>query len=133
MSVASFLNSTTRFYVQALSNGCVSARKEIIVTVNSIPVSPVVVSNSPVCIGNSIVLGASYVPGATYTWEGPNNFTSGLQNPSINTASSLNAGKYTVFITVNGCVSAISNTDVKINEAPIAIAGPNQLLCVNTN
>ncbi|MEJ7694170.1 gliding motility-associated C-terminal domain-containing protein, partial [Daejeonella sp.] len=127
------LNSTTRYYVQAISNTCVSARKEIIVTVNSIPVSPVVVSNSPVCIGNSIVLGATYVPGATYTWEGPNNFTSSLQNPSINLANSANTGKYTVSIMVNGCVSAVSAVDVKINEVPIAIAGADQTLCVSTN
>ncbi len=127
------LNSTTRFYVQAISNTCVSPRKEITVTVNSIPVAPVVVSNSPVCTGNSIVLGATYVPGAVYTWEGPNNFSSSLQNPSINVSNAAHAGKYTVFITVNDCVSAVSSVDVKINEAPITIAGPDQTLCVSTN
>ncbi|MES3019565.1 MAG: gliding motility-associated C-terminal domain-containing protein [Bacteroidota bacterium] len=127
------INSTTRFYVQAITNTCASARKEIIVTVNAIPVPPVVVSNSPVCTGNTIVLGATYVPGATYTWEGPNNFTSSLQNPGINLANSTNAGKYTVFITVNGCVSAVSETEVRINEVPVTIAGPDQTLCVSTN
>lgn len=127
------LNSTTRFYVQAISNTCVSPRKEIIVTVNAIPVAPVVVSNSPVCSGNSIVMGATYVPGAIYSWEGPNNFSSSLQNPSITGVTAAHAGKYTVFITVNGCVSAVSTVDVKINEAPITIAGPDQTLCVSTN
>lgn len=127
------LNSTTRFYVQAINNKCVSIRKEIIVSVNSIPVAPVVVSNSPVCTGNSIFLGATYVAGASYTWEGPNNFTSSLQNPSINLVSAANAGTYSVFITVNGCVSADAKLDVKINDAPVAIAGPDQILCVSTN
>ncbi|WP_170878425.1 gliding motility-associated C-terminal domain-containing protein [Daejeonella lutea] len=127
------LNSTTRYYVQAISNNCVSPRKEIIVTVNAIPAAPVVISNSPVCAGNSIVMGATYIPGAIYTWEGPNNFSSNLQNPIINGATASHAGKYTVFVTVNGCVSAVSSVDVKVNEVPISEAGQDQTLCVSTN
>lgn len=55
-------------------------------------------SNSPVCVGNSIELTAS--GGTTYSWTGPNGFTSTLANPIIPMASAANNGEY--FCTITG-------------------------------
>lgn len=127
------LSSTTKYYVQAINGICASPRKEVVVTVNPIPVASVLISNSPVCAGNAIVMGAIYVPGATYNWKGPDNFFSGLQNPIINSATARSAGTYILFITVDGCSSTVASIEVKINELPIAIAGTDQTLCASTN
>lgn len=61
-------------------------------------------SNSPVCSGASLNLTATTVAGATYSWSGPNGFTSSLQNPSL-TYSAVNAGTYTVQVTIPGCAA----------------------------
>jgi hypothetical protein len=46
--------------------------------------------------------------GDTYSWVGPNGFTSTEQNPVITNASSLNSGTYSVTITRNGCSVVLS-------------------------
>ncbi|WP_281322900.1 hypothetical protein [Flavobacterium aestivum] len=59
-------------------------------------------SNSPVCVGNNIVLSATPPPNGTFTykWTGPNSFSSTLQNPTPFSATTTPnvAGIYTVSI-----------------------------------
>jgi hypothetical protein len=56
-----------------------------------------------VCSGNTLVLNAtSTTPGVTYSWAGPNSFTSNQQNPSIANASVLASGNYTVTVGKGG-------------------------------
>lgn len=70
----------------------------------SVPADPVVSSNSPVCSGQNIQLGTTST-GVTYNWSGPNNFTSGVQNPVITTAGIANAGQYTLKVSDGTCSS----------------------------
>lgn len=82
-------------------------------------------SNSPVCSGSSVNLTSS--GGVSYSWSGPNNYTSSQQNPSF-TATSQAAGVYTVTVTdVNGCTSQSSAT-VVVNPSPQTnIVGPTNI------
>ncbi len=65
-------------------------------------------------VGNSINLTAS-APGATsYSWTGPNNFTSNQQNPVINNAQIINSGTYVVTADAAGCTPLAS---VKVTVA----------------
>jgi gliding motility-associated-like protein len=75
-------------------------------------------SNSPLCAGNDIVLTSS-IPGASYSWSGPNGFTSPEQNPVINNALMSNAGTYTVVVTgiPGGCPDTQDETDVIIYQS----------------
>jgi hypothetical protein len=61
-------------------------------------------SNSPVCTGATLNLTASTLSGATYSWTGPNGFTSSSQNPSFTFAPG-DAGVYTVQIASDGCIA----------------------------
>ncbi|SDG13766.1 DUF7948 domain-containing protein [Epilithonimonas hungarica] len=66
-------------------------------------------SNSPVCIGKDIELGAT--GGASYDWTGPNGFKSNLQNPKIPIATLADAGIYTCKVTgTGGCDTSTSIT-----------------------
>ncbi|MDH4460083.1 MAG: hypothetical protein QE277_01575 [Flectobacillus sp.] len=58
-----------------------------------------------------------------YSWTGPNNFTSNIQNPSIVNSTSANSGVYKVIATnVNGCINyALLN--VNLTSAPPIIIG----------
>ncbi len=53
-------------------------------------------SNSPVHTGATLRLHATALPGATYSWNGPNGFSTNTQNPALNNVSTNAAGIYTV-------------------------------------
>ncbi len=60
--------------------------------------------NSPVCIGGTASFTNNF-NNATYSWTGPNNYTSTAQNPVITNITTAMAGIYTCVITdANGCV-----------------------------
>ncbi|MFL5753979.1 MAG: ice-binding family protein [Bacteroidia bacterium] len=69
-------------------------------------------SNSPACTGSSVNLTAQTVASATYSWTGPNGYTSAAQNPVILIATALDAGTYTLTVSANGCSSLASTTTV---------------------
>jgi gliding motility-associated-like protein len=119
------------YSVTATVNGCTSPSGTVTVTVNPVPAAPTPSSNSPVCQGTTLNLSTSFVSGATYNWTGPNSFTSSLQNPSITNVQPVNAGTYTLTITVSGCTSPQGTTTVVVNSTPAApVAGGNTPLCV---
>jgi len=78
-----------------------------------------ITSNSPVCINSFIQLNAT--PGAIYNWTGPNGFTSTLQNPTIPSATSANAGSYTCQISGLGDCDGTFTVNVVVgdNVAPV--------------
>ena len=85
-----------------------------------VPQTPIVSGNGKVCSGDTIYLTASFQSGATYAWNGPNGFTSSLQNPIIPNASLADAGTYSVTTTINNCNSAAASTSVIVTPLPIA-------------
>jgi hypothetical protein len=85
-----------------------------ILTVNPTPAAPAPSSNTPVCAGQTLQLNAPTVAGATYSWTGPNGFTSGVQNPSIPGATAAATGVYSVSVTVNGCPSSPGTTSATV-------------------
>lgn len=62
------------------------------------------------CNGDSVQLSAVYIPGATYSWTGPNGFTSSLKNPTVYNLGGVNTGKYIVTITGGVCSQTLTDT-----------------------
>ena len=94
-----------------------------------IPAAPTINSNSPVCEYGTLTLTAGSVPGGSYTWNGPNGFSSVQQNPSI-TNVQLNAeGNYNATVTVANCVSAPSQIFVDIIPLPAPPVTANITYC----
>lgn len=115
-------------------NGCTSPSATTTVTVNPIPAAPVASSNSPVCVGQTILLTASAIPNATYTWSGPSSFSSTIQNPSRANAIAGYAGIYSVIATVNGCSSTSSATNIVVNPIPSApTVSSNSPICAGNS
>jgi Domain of unknown function DUF11/Ig-like domain CHU_C associated len=112
------------YTVFATVGACNSASSATTVVVTAPPATPAASNGGPYCEGATIQLNASTIPGAAYTWSGPNGFTSTDQNPTL-TAAAAASGTYTVFATVNGCASASSNTTVTVNAAALAPAASN--------
>ncbi len=69
------------------------------------PDAPAASTNGPICAGATLHLSAATIPGATYSWTGPNGFASSQQNPSIPNATGAAAGTYSVRATAGGCSS----------------------------
>ncbi|MCZ4223573.1 gliding motility-associated C-terminal domain-containing protein [Pedobacter rhodius] len=89
------------------SINCRVASSPLIITVNAKP-NTLASNNGPVCIGANIQLSAN--EGTTFTWTGPNGFTSTDKSPLINNAQLNMSGVYTVTATLNGCTNTASTT-----------------------
>jgi large repetitive protein len=114
--------------------GCTSNSAGPFTLVNpSGPSTPTVGSNSPLCPGRTLNLTAnSSTTGVSYSWIGPNGFTSSLQNPSILNISNSASGRYYVFVSKNNCVSSKDSVDVVISPNPIVDLGPDLTLAPAT-
>jgi gliding motility-associated-like protein len=86
-------------------------------------------NNGPICAGQTLNLLSSPNGGATYSWTGPNSFSSSLQNPSIVTTTSASAGVYSVTITMPGGSVCNATTTVTINPGPAVDAGLPATIC----
>ena len=84
--------------------------------------------NTLTCLVNSVViLGATPDTTASYAWTGPNNFISGLQNPTV-----VDAGSYSLVVTdtLNGCTSTAAAAVILNTLPPTASAiAPGNLNC----
>ena len=113
------------YEVTATLNGCTSILETTNVSVNPIPLAPTVSYNGPIDEGDTLTLSATTLVGASYSWIGPNGFTSTLQNPTVSNATTLAmAGTYAVTVTVNGCASNAENILVIVNTT----VGENNML-----
>lgn len=87
-------------------------------------------SNGPLCSGNNLILSAVSVSGVTYAWSGPNAFTSSIASNTINSATSVSSGIYTLTMSSPGCGSLIRNITGVVNDAVVLSAGAvNPTLC----
>jgi len=112
-------NLNGNYTVSIIINGCESVESEVfMVTIEELPMSPEVMTNSPVCLGDSILFSTMIIPDALYSWVGPN-FSSDLPNPSIPLADVSDSGVYTLTITVNGCVLDPVSVEVVVLDNPI--------------
>src|SRR6185503_3161044 len=100
-------------------------------TVNSTP-APVASNNGPICVGQTLQLMASTVAGASYSWAGPNTFTSIQQNPSIASATLAASGSYSVTATVAGCVSPAGMTSAVVNTSPDSTITAPSSVCAHS-
>lgn len=113
-------------------NGCPSAAAgPVSLSDPNPPASPVATAPAAICSGNTINLGASTTtPGAvTYTWSGPNNFTSTQQNPNVPNATTAASGTYSVVARLAGCTSASGTVNVLVNQTPAISATSNSPVC----
>ena len=93
--------------------------------------TPLISTNSPVCIGNDLELKAS--GGTNYLWSGPNGFNSTEQNPTIINTTDLNSGEYSCLITGTGGCDDTKKTTVAIITPQLPTADSNQSFCSTQN
>jgi len=121
---------TTNYTVTITDANATSTSDVVIVTVNPLPSSVTANSNTPICDGSQLFLSGSASGGITFSWTGPNGFSSTIQNPQINPATTLASGTYT-FTTVSaqGCSNS-ATTNVFVSAIPaVTVSATTNVSC----
>lgn len=133
-------NTSGNVTVVANKSGCNSNARVGVLPIVAAPVLyDSAFNNGPVCQGGTLSLtsaGYGGIPPYTYSWSGPNSFTSTAQNPTIANIPLANAGTYTVTVTDSRspAVSVSATTNVVINPAPVISASANPaVICSGGN
>lgn len=110
------------FYSLVVSNGVCTSQTLILQVVVATPAGPTASSNSPVCLGNQVILTATTVSGTTvtYHWSGPGGYTSTAQNTIKNNAAFTDSGKYIVYAMKDGCKTFSDSVNIIVNPIPAA-------------
>lgn len=98
--------------------------------------NPTTSTNASICLGATINLSVS-ISGTTtptYSWTGPNSYTSSMQNPSIVNASTIHIGNYTITL-INGICIESKTTQVIVNPLPniSAFSSSTNYICVGAS
>jgi gliding motility-associated-like protein len=125
---ANILQSGT-YEVTASLFGCVSLPTTTNVIIKALPDSPLVQNNMDICEGEILSLAASSLPNATFSWSGPNGFTSNLDNPTIPITGLSEGGIYSVKATVDGCEGPASKIYVAVHLNPKIYLGKDGSVC----
>ncbi len=112
-------------------NGCANTTTTSVL-INPLP-TPVIVTNSNVCIGRPLSLQGN--GGGTYQWAGPNGFSSNQQNTGIAAVSLASNGVYTLTVTSpNNCqaqatctLAALLNPTVSATGTTVCYGAPATL------
>ncbi|MDO8972103.1 MAG: HYR domain-containing protein, partial [Saprospiraceae bacterium] len=92
-------------------------------------------NNGPLCVGANLDLKANPTGGSgnysTFSWTGPNGFSSAIENPTPFPVGVVNQGTYHVTVTDNQGCSGTSSTILSVsnNNAPSITASSNSPLC----
>jgi len=79
---------------------------------------------SPICIGSTLILTGGATGATSWSWTGPNAFTSALQSPTISSITAAGAGIYSLTASNScGAAAAVSITSVTVNTT-IVTPGP---------
>ncbi|TNE59848.1 MAG: HYR domain-containing protein [Bacteroidetes bacterium] len=112
-------------------NGCTNAASVTVVANTTIPTASAT-GGTLTCTDTMITLQVTTnAMNAGFSWTGPNNFSSDLQNPTVTLP-----GNYTVVVTntVNGCTNtAVATANQNINLPTASATVPGNLNCNNTS
>jgi hypothetical protein len=133
--MATGITATTTYTVVASEGGCSSAPASVTVTAGSLLSSTnSVTPSNTVCSGTDVSFNVAPVGGGlpyTYSWAGPNSFTSIAQNPTIIGATTAASGTYTVIVTDNCGSTSTTSVTITVNPLPAVAVTPTTALYCN--
>lgn len=126
----SISNSSGLFHLGFLNGSSSSgARLGYFSNYSKVAMAPNIISSS--CLGSDIQLAAKQLNNVTYSWSGPNNFTSTIYNPIIAKSTLKDSGFYYVQATVPGCGTSLDSIHITVNPLPtIQLVKSMDTLCL---
>ncbi len=113
-------------------SGCSTTSGTITNMVNPVPVATAS-NNGPVCPGTILTLTGGPGSMIAYSWSGPDNFSSAMQNPVVtSSATAAKAGIYSLTVTNSfGCQNTVT-TSVIVRALPVVTASNNGPVCAGS-
>lgn len=102
------------------ANGCKGTGNAIVTSVTD-NLQVTLSSNNPICTGQTLNLTSLPSGGTSYSWTGPNSFTSSVQNPTITSTTIAATGTYSVTVTLAGGCTGTGQISVIVNPSPVLI------------
>ena len=110
-------NSTGLFHLGFLNGGSSSgARLGYFSNYSKVVMAPNLITTT--CFGSNIQLEAKYLNSVSYSWTGPNNFSSVIYNPIIPNARVIDSGFYYLQASIPGCGISIDSIHITVNPLP---------------
>ncbi len=107
---------------------CNPSVQTYVLTVHDLPTATAG-NSTPVCDGGDLTLNETGGDAISWSWDGPNAFSSSDHNPVLNGISSTEDGTYNVTIQdIFGC-TATDNVLITVNPVPAIIIGSNSPIC----
>lgn len=112
---------THNYYMTVEANSCLSTpSSQETLTVYNKPVATVSFTDTLVCEGEQITLGAANQSGADYFWTGPNGYTANIQFPDTETLDPVDGGFYYVTLNRDACFSDPDSILITVKPRPDA-------------
>ncbi len=111
------------YSVQVVIDGCTSVKSnaaliDIQSSLEDVTAFSTIVSDKPVCEGETVSFFTSPIENATYKWYGPKGFFSDQPNPSIISADLDQAGEYYAIVSFDGCGTITNEVSLKVKPKP---------------
>jgi hypothetical protein len=118
-SISNVTPSATGVYTVLITGqNCVSVR-DVEVDILSSPHVQINTVETDVCEGDIVFLGANDIPGASWSWTGPNEFAETTRNHQIDNATPNLSGLYILTANRGGCEGEPDSVTIIVNPKPI--------------
>lgn len=117
-------------YTLTVTDSITGCSSVVISSLAVLSLPSIVAGASNLCAGQNLSLTASGSNLVSFSWAGPGNFNSNLQNPVLVNSSTVSLGIYTITATDNnGCVNS-TTVDVNLGALPLSVNG-TKTICEN--
>ena len=131
-TVPNFQNINSGVYTLSATNACGTTTASITVNIGTAPTAVNASANTTsTCYGNNIQFTGTATGAVSYSWTGPNGFSSGQQNPGLTNSTVADSGAY-VLTATNGCGNTTSTVVVNVDtliRGFVAASGNGDTLC----
>ncbi|CAN5917097.1 hypothetical protein BH11BAC7_BH11BAC7_24440 [soil metagenome] len=129
--MATNVTATTTYSVTATATTGCTATASVTLNAGATLTSSSSTTTPTVCEGTNVTLNGTPVGGGspyTYSWTGPNSFTSTVQNPVLNSVVVANTGSYILTVTDACSATSTSTVTLTVNPLPVVAVTPTTAL-----
>ncbi|MBK6834297.1 MAG: gliding motility-associated C-terminal domain-containing protein [Bacteroidetes bacterium] len=129
VSLSNLLIGANFFNVSEYYDGCSGPTSILKIIVKPRPYLDTIISNNPVCVGDTLKLGVPNYNNAVYTWTTPTNLTNTSNEIIIENAGLSLIGNYSVYSVMDNCIGDTVSIDIVVHPLPVAALPNDTTVC----